>query len=163
MKGFCLRRALCIESSILWYNITLPFVPQLIALLWASRPILSLSELLSEEQHQRLAVFWVILVSCRVVLLNDFFKQGEILLLMFHFHFFSLSSSKWNVLLAAFSFTPLKGWTALGHLTWCSAISSAPLQSQGRSSLLPLLPRVIVDWVTFFKNIFNFFQLIYLW
>lgn len=69
------------------------------ALLWARRAVLSLSELLSEEQHQRLAGFWVILVSCQVILLNDFFKQGEILLLMFHFNFFSLSSSKWKMFL----------------------------------------------------------------
>ena len=39
------------------YSITLPHVPQLMALLGASKAVPSLSELLSEEKHQRLAVF----------------------------------------------------------------------------------------------------------
>lgn len=78
MKGFWLEVGTWHRGQNLC-KIALVFVTRLLALLPASSAVLSLSELPSEGQHQRLVVFWATLFSCQVVFLNHFSKQ-EILL-----------------------------------------------------------------------------------
>lgn len=126
-------------------RIPLFLVAHLIALLWASRAVLFLSELSSEEQHQSLVVSWVTLFSCWAMLLNGFPNEEKFssFLHVSAYTFLIVLLKVKNVPLAQFYHTVDRMKNTLA----CDLVLRCPgpaCQLEDRSSSLPHLPRVTV-------------------